>query len=230
MGLHHSRRWSFRPMLLAEIASQDQLRGLALHVNDRDEVHRRRRPAPHRRNRDHPGANGFLHPTQHVGWRLRPEQPSDRGSVVSAISRTGDHSQQFPSAHTVSETRFRTQHQVADRSPTSATCRHMGRYALFARSHPGASAPHFDTRIIGRLVCAGRRRSTRPRPWLSPRRCGTCSGRDTEMVLMSGRGRLRDQIMMSSRTAIVSRIWASTATPTLPRVEVIRPVDTARRC
>lgn len=62
------------------------------------------------------------------------------------------------------------------------------------------------------------------------RRCGTCSAHDTEMVLVSGRGRVKDQIVMSSRTAIVSRISASTATPTLPRVEAIRPVDTARRC
>ena len=35
---------------------------------------------------------------------------------------------------------------------------------------------------------------------------------------------------MSSMTAIVSRIWASAVAPTLPRVETIRPVDTARRC
>jgi hypothetical protein len=40
----------------------------------------------------------------------------------------------------------------------------------------------------------------------------------------------RDQTGMSSMTAIISRIWASVAAPTLPRVDTIRPIDTARRC
>ena len=35
---------------------------------------------------------------------------------------------------------------------------------------------------------------------------------------------------MSSITAVVSRIRASAVVPTLPRVQMIRLVDTARRC
>lgn len=121
LGLHRSRRWSFRPMLFAQVASQDHLRGLVLDVDDGDEVHRRGGPATHRRNRHHWGAHGFLDPTQRVGWRLDPEPPSDRGAVVSATLRTGNHSRQFLSTQTVSETGT-CSNRAAGSSPVTNHC------------------------------------------------------------------------------------------------------------